>query len=236
MAACVGTVAGVLAGLYLAASEPVVIATDAPFPAYTYVDENGTITGFERDLMDEVCSRAVLNCTWENVNFDQLIPGVMAGDFDIAIGGIAITPERRDMVDFTQSYHGTDPDEWYIGRPGAPEPSVALTGVQSGTMQEAHLRAMGYRHVAYPTEAEVLSALRAGAVELALGPFETRQEIRDFIAANGFDFLYSDLIPDDGVAMAVCRGNGDLLDALDSALDAMRRDGTLASLENRWFE
>jgi polar amino acid transport system substrate-binding protein len=233
---CVGTVAGVMTGLVLAASEPVIIATDAPFPAYTYLEADGTITGFERDLMDEICSRAVLDCRWSDVNFDQLIPGVMAGDYDVVLGGIAVTPERRDMVDFTDTYHTTDPDEWYIGRPGAPEPSAALTAVQSGTMQEAHLRHMGYRHVVFSTEPEVLAALQAGKTDLALGPFETRQEIRDFVAENGFDFLYSEPIPDEGVAMAVCKGNAALLSTLNTALEGVRRDGTLASLETRWFE
>jgi ABC-type amino acid transport substrate-binding protein len=236
MAACVGTVAGLLAGVYLAASEPVVIATDAPFPAYTYVDAQGTITGFERDLMDEICKRAVLRCTWKDVNFDQLIPGVMAGDYDVVLGGIAVTPERREMVNFTQSYHSTDPEEWYVGRPGAPEPSAALTAVQSGTMQEAHLRHMGYRHLVFSTEPEVLQALLSGKADLALGPFETRQDIRDFVAANGLDFLYSEPIPDEGVAMAVCKGNDALLATLNTAIDGIRRDGTLASLETRWFE
>lgn len=236
MATCVGTVAGLVAGVYLAASEPVVIATDAPFPAYTYLDDEGTITGFERDLMDEICQRAVLDCRWTDVTFDQLIPGVMNGDYDVVLGGIAVTRERRNLVSFTQSYHSTDPEEWYIGRPGAPGPSAAVTAVQSGTMQEEHLRNMGYRHLSFSTEPEVLGALMSGKADLALGPFETRQDIRDFIAENGFDYLYSEPIPDEGVAMAVCKGNGDLLVTLDSALDAMRRDGTLASLENRWFE
>jgi polar amino acid transport system substrate-binding protein len=233
---CVGTVAGLMAGLMLAASEPVLIATDAPFPAYTYVDDTGTITGFERDLMDEICRRAVLDCRWSDVNFDKLIPGVMAGEFDVVLGGIAVTPERREMVDFTEVYHTTDPYEWYIGRPGAPEPSAALTAVQSGTMQEAHLRAMGYRLQVFSTEPEVLAALQTGKVDLALGPFETRPEIRDFVDQNGFDFLYSEPIPDEGVAMAVCKGNMALLTTLDTALDGIRRDGTLASLETRWFQ
>ena len=236
MAACIGTIAGLMTGLVLAASEPVVIATDAPFPSYTYVDDAGTITGFERDLMDEICLRAVLDCRWTDVNFDQLIPGVMSGEFDVVLCGIAVTPERREMVDFTESYHTTGPDEWYIGRPGAPEPATALTAVQSGTMQEAHLRHMGYRHLVFSTEPEVLQALLTGRADLALGPFETRPEIRDFVAENGFDFLYSEPIPDDGVAMAVCRGNDELLSTLNTAIAAIRRDGTLATLESRWFE
>jgi polar amino acid transport system substrate-binding protein len=233
---CAGAIASALTGLVLAASEPVVIGTDAPFPAYTYVDEAGVITGFERDLMDEVCSRAALSCTWELANFDQLIPGVMSGRFDVVLGGIAVTEERRAMVDFTEPYHGTDPYEWYIGRPGAKAPAEALVAVQSGTVQEAHLRQMGYRHLSFPTEQQVLQSLVGGEVDLALGPFETRADINDFVVQNGFDYLYSEMILDDGVGMAVCKGNSSLLGSLNAALDDMRRDGTLASLENRWFE
>ena len=233
---CTGAIASALAALILASAEPVVIGTDAPFPQYTYVDAAGVITGFERDVMDQICTRAALTCEWELANFDQLIPGVMSGRFDVVLGGIAVTDERRGLVDFTEPYHSTDPTEWYIGRPGAPEPAKARVAVQSGTLQAAHLREMGYDHVVFPTEPQVLQELVDGNVDLALGPFETREDIRAFIADNGFDYLYAETILDDGVGMAVCKGNTDLLDRLNAALDAMRRDGTLASLENRWFE
>jgi len=232
---CLGTIAAIVTGLTLVSADPVVIGTDAPFPAYTYIDDAGVITGFERDVMDQICARALLVCTWEVTTFDQLIPGVMSGDYDVVLGGMAVTEDRLNLVDFTQSYHGTDPEEWYIGPPGAPAPTVALTAVQSGTVHEAHLRKLGLRHISFPTEAEVLAALRTGRVNLALGPFQTRPDIENFVAANGLEFLYSDLIPDDGVAMAVCKGNVDLLGTLNAALDGMRADGTLQSLETRWF-
>jgi ABC-type amino acid transport substrate-binding protein len=232
---CTGAIAGTMAGLVLAASGPITIGTDGPFPAYIYVDEAGEITGFERDVMDEVCTRAALRCEWQLANFDQLIPGVMSGAFDVVLGGIAVNDDRRALVDFTQSYYSTDPIEWYIGRPGAPEPASAVTAVQSGTVHEAHLRKLGFRFVAYATEPEVLAALAAGSADLALGPFETRPDIAAFLAVQGMDYLYSDLIPDDGVAMAVCKGNP-VLDSLDAALDGMRADGTLAALENHWFD
>lgn len=234
--ACLGTIAGAIAGLVLAGSEPVVIGTDGPFPNYILVDEAGTITGFERDLMDEICTRAALTCEWELANFDKLIPGVMSGRFDVVLGGMAINEERRALVDFTDPYYNTDPEEWYIGRPGAPAPAAALVAVQSGTVHEAYLRRVGYRFTAYSTEPEVLAALLEGRADLALGPFQTRDDIITFVDANGFDYLYSELIPDDGVAMAVCKGNTDLLDSLNAALDAMRADGTLAALESRWLD
>lgn len=232
---CAGTIAALATGLTLAAAEPVVIGTDAPFPSYTHVDATGVITGFERDLMDEVCARAMLDCSWTLANFNQLIPGVMAGDFDIVLGGMAVTKERRRLVDFTLVYHLTDPEEWYIGRPGAPEPSRALTAVQSGTVHESHLRDQGYRHLSFSTEPEVLEALRLGQADLALGPFKTRSDIAEYANRNGIAFLYSDLLLDDGVAMAVCKGNDDLLDKLNAALSAMLADGTIATIEQQWF-
>ena len=233
---CAGTIAGMMTGLVLASSQPVVIGTEAPFPAYTYVDESGVISGFERDIMDHICQRQALSCTWQLANFDELIPGVMSGRFDIVLGGMAVTDDRRRLVDFTQSYSSSDSEEWYIGRPGSAPPAAALIGVQSGTVHEDHARRMGYDYQSFPTEPQVLSALVAGTVELALGPYSTRLDIQDFVDANGLDFLYSDIVPDDGVAMAVCQGNSDLLDSLNAALDAMRADGTLETLESRWFD
>ena len=119
---CLGTIASAVTGLILAAHQPVVIGTDAPFPQYTYVDAAGEITGFERDLMDQVCRRAALDCSWQLANFDELIPGVMSGRFDVVLGGMAVTDERQALVDFTDPYYGTDPEEWYIGPPEAPVP------------------------------------------------------------------------------------------------------------------
>jgi ABC-type amino acid transport substrate-binding protein len=234
--ACAGTIASVVAGIVLASSDPVVIGTDAPFPAYTYVDAAGEISGFERDLMDEVCLRAALTCTWERANFEELIPGVMSGRFDVVLGGMAVTDERRELVDFTAAYHSTDPEEWYVGRPGAPDPASARIAVQSGTVHEAHLQKLGLTHQSFATEPEVLAALSDGLVDLALGAFQNRSDLDDLFEAQGIGFLYSDLLYDDGVAMAVCRGNAMLLDSLDSALNSMRADGTIASLEARWFE
>lgn len=231
---CFAATSALITGLTLASTQPVVIATDAPFPQYTFVDAAGTITGFERDVMDEVCSRAALSCSWVDTTFDQLIPGVIAGDYDVAIGGVAVTPERRALVDFTISYHGSDDTEWFIGRPGAPLPDAATSAVQAGTVHDGFLRNAGYRTLSFSTEAEVFAALERGEADLAFGPFEGRDDIAALIASKGYDYLYSEVIADEGVAMAVCKGS-DLLDSVNAALAAMQADGTLAALEARWF-
>lgn len=233
---CIGTISALVTGLTLASAEPVIVATDAPFPAYTYVDAAGTITGYERDLMDQICTRAHLQCSWVDTTFDQLIPGVLSGAYDVIIGGIAITDERRNLVDFTTSYHGTDDTEWYIGRPGAPDPETAMIAVQAGTVHDSFLRDSGRRHIAFSTENEVFAALADGRADLAFGAFQARDDLDDLLLANGYDYLYSDLIPDDGIGMAVCKGNAPLLISLNTALEAMRADGTIDDLEMLWFK
>ncbi len=232
---CFGTIVALTSGLTLASAEPIIVATDARLAAYTFVDEAGTITGYERDLPDEVCTRATLTCTWVDTTFDQLIPGVMAGEYDIIIGGIAITDERRALIDFTASYHATDDTEWYIGRPGAPAPDDAVIAVQAGTVHDSFLRDSGRQYLAFSTEAEVFAALGDSRADLAFGAFASREELGGRLEADGYDYLFSDLIADDGVGMAVRKGNRDLLDSLNRALDAIRADGTLDDLETRWF-
>jgi ABC-type amino acid transport substrate-binding protein len=233
---CAATVSALATGLTLAAAEPVVVGTDAPFAPYTLIDAAGTITGFERDVMDEICARAALRCTWVDATFGTLIPGVMAGEFDVVLGGMGVTPERRRLVDFSHSYHATDDEEWFIGRPGAPPPETAVTAVQAGTLHHDYLAASGSRFMTFATEEEVLETLQRGQADLAFGPFERDPEIGDQIEAAGFAFLYSVTVEDDGVAMAVCKGNRELLDSLNTAIDGMTVDGTLAALRDRWFQ
>ena len=232
---CSAIISALATGLILANADPVIVATDAPFPAYTFVDGAGSITGYERDVMDQVCARAALTCTWVDTTFENLIPGVISGEFDVVLGGMAVTDERRRMVDFTTPYHTSDDTEWYLGRPGALPPDQATTAVQSGTVHDSHLRDSGRRRLSFATEAEVLAALASGVADLAFGPFGNRADIDAVVARQGYKFLYAEHLPDDGVAMAVCKGNADLLNSLDAALAAMRADGTLALLETCWF-
>lgn len=236
MGQCVGTIAALVSSLFLADNEPVVIATDPLPTGYTKLDPSGQIVGFEKDLVDEICVRAKLNCIWETANFDQLIPGVMSGRFDVAVGGIGVTEERRGLISFTHAYFDDDLEQWFIGHPGAPKPSHALIGVQSGTMHESHLRNNGYRFQPYLTEQQTLDALASDEVELVFASRAGSHEMATFFADNGLDYLYPEVVPYDGHAIVVCRGNTELLDLLNLALKSIIDDGTFQTFEERWLQ
>ncbi|MDQ2065746.1 transporter substrate-binding domain-containing protein [Xinfangfangia sp. CPCC 101601] len=234
---CFATVAALGASLFLAAGgdQRLTIGTEAPFPPYIMTDASGALTGFEYQLMQEICQRKQFRCDWESTAFEELVPGVMDGRFDVVLGGMAITPERRALVDFSMPYQQTDDTEWFIGPPSAPLPEVARIAVQSGTLHEAWLRQNGFDFRAYRTEADVLSALRQGAADLAFGPFERRADLAAYFSETGTELLYEVPIGDEGTAMAVCKGNAPLLAQLNEAIRQMQADGTIAALELRWF-
>lgn len=229
---CIGAVAAGLAALTLAGTEPLVIGTEAPFPPWTYIDAQGRITGFDRDLGDALCARLSVECVWVSTTFDQLIPGVAAGDFDIVMGGIAITDERREIVAFSTPYDAPSDSADFVGKPGTAGPDRAHIGVQSGTIYASHLRGSGRNFTLFASETLLLQHLQTGRIDLAFG-------ISGFALANleeqGFAALYSEPVPDQGTALAVCKGNQALLDQLDAALAAMAQDGALAALFLRWM-
>ena len=232
---CGAVIATAVLSLTLAAAEPVTIGTEVPFPPYTYFDGDGQIIGLDRDIADEVCRRAALDCTLQVTRFDQLLPGVMTGTFDLVIAGIAVTPERMELVDFSQPYLLDDGEmSFYLGLPTAPPPDAARIAVQSGTIYESHLRDTARQFSSFPTEAEVLDALRSGAADLAFGAFNAASDDA-MIAEEGYEFLYPEPLPDLGTAMAVCKGNRDLLEMVNAALSEMIADGTLDEIADRWL-
>jgi len=228
--ACAGTLA-TLAVLTLASAEPVVIGTEAPFPNYTLLDASGQITGIDRDIGDALCDRLEWRCTWVNTRFDHLIPGVMTGQFDLIIGGIAVTPERQQLVSFTLPYDHSDHEVSFLGRADAPPPETARIGVQSGTIHESHLRNSGRPPVAFGTVDETIDALIAGQIDLAFVPFQFDDPR---VQAAGLSAVYAEPVPDLGTAIAVCKGNAALLDPLDAALTILIADGTIDTILARW--
>ena len=234
---CIGTISALGTALVLASggNDPLVIGTEAPFPPYIVLAEDGGLDGFDHDLMTELCARAAYDCTWQLATFEELIPGVMDGRFDVVLGGMAVTAERQALVDFTIPYQGSDDTEWFVGRDGAPPPESAMTAVQAGTLHHSWLRAEGLDHRAYPTETAALQALVDGQADLAFGPFSNRPDLEGWFAAGGFNLLYDVQVADAGTAIAVCKGNDALLANLNRALQSMMDDGTLDDLEYRWF-
>ncbi len=81
------------------------IGSDTTYPPMETIDpDTGEAVGFDVDLMNALCAR--LNCVANFVTtaWDGIFPALANGDFDMVVSGVSITPERDEIVDFSEPY------------------------------------------------------------------------------------------------------------------------------------
>lgn len=217
-----------------AARQPMTIGTEPGFAPYIFLDSAGQITGFDRDIGDELCLRAQFDCTWVATDFNALIPDLAAGQFDLVIAGLTDTPERRQWVDFTSVYLTGGTTNFFVGRPGAPAPAEARIAVQAGTLQESRLIALGYTPLLYPSNQAALEAVMTGQADLAFGA-DAYMQHATLARFHDLTVLQSDVGDVTGASIALAQHDDALRNRLNAVLAAMRADGTIDRLAAKWF-
>ena len=214
--------------------QPMTIGTEPGFAPYIFLDSTGQITGFDRDMGDELCLRAQFDCTWVATDFNALIPDLAAGQFDLVIAGLTDTPERRQSVDFSSVYLSGGTTNFFVGRPDAPLPSLARIAVQAGTLQESRLIALGYTPLPFASNQAALEAVLAGDADLAFGA-DAYMQHATLARFRDLKVLHSDVSDVTGASIALGQHNDALRDRLDAVIAAMRDDGTIDRLAAKWF-
>ncbi|MCR5718122.1 MAG: transporter substrate-binding domain-containing protein [Oscillospiraceae bacterium] len=79
------------------------MATNAEFPPYEFFN-NGEIVGIDADMMRAVCDKLGMELVIQNMEFQDILTAVEDGRADVGVAGITDSDERREIVDFTQSY------------------------------------------------------------------------------------------------------------------------------------
>ena len=87
------------------AANKVVVATNANWPPFEYVNEKTKqLEGFDIDLMNEIANKAGLKLDYRNVDFEALLSGMSSCTYDAAISSITITEERKQTIAFSEPY------------------------------------------------------------------------------------------------------------------------------------
>ena len=80
-----------------------VMATNAEFPPYEYIDGD-MYYGIDVEVAKIIADKLGYDLIIENVAFDSIIPGVQSGNYDMGMAGMTVTDERLQSVDFSTSY------------------------------------------------------------------------------------------------------------------------------------
>ena len=221
--------------------------TETDYPPFNFTGPDGNPAGFNVDLARLICDEIKVTCTIQMRRFDTLLDAIASNRGDAIIASLAVTPELRKRVDFSDLYYRT-PARFVARRDAAvsevrPETLEGKkVGVVAGSSHEAYLKAMftdAELHP-YPSDEALRQALRQNEVELIFGDaislafWINGTDSENCCAFSGGPFIESRYFGE-GVGIAVKKGNDVLRQALNWALFRIWEKGRYTDLWLRYF-
>ena len=216
-------------------AEVVRMGTEGAYSPYNFINDEGEVDGLERELGDELCRRANLECAWVTNEWDTIIPNLVEGRYDTILAGMSITDERDEVIDFTQPYIPPSPSV-YIALAGAGAEAVeGRVAAQVATVHADYLSGSGATLFEYELAEELVEAILGGEADAALVDLEFAHVS---MAENGgiLTVVGPEVMLDSGIGVGLREEDSRLKDKLDRAIDAMKEDGSLNALIKKWFD
>jgi len=222
-----------------------IIASDFDARPMSYVVQaqagSVTRTGYEPELTRAVCKNLGLEPIWHNLPMANFYTDLQTGQYDVIWFNQAITPERKNWVDFTRPY-GLFDEAVLVRSDSATQSPDDLAGKRVGGLADSTNIALaatfpGVETVPYPGSdqvlPEMLQALRSGEIDALIDDelvlvVPAEEEPTTYRLA----FSIPTRVP---FAIGVRQGQTELLNALNSSLEALIADGTLATLWSTWI-
>ena len=206
--------------------KPIRMITEATFPPYEFL-RGQEIVGIDVEICRAVAQKLGRDFKAETVNFDSVIPAVISGKADLAAAGITITEDRKQNVDFSIPYVKTG--IVVIFKKSNPFTTVdALKGkkigVQAGTTSEAFvLEKLGQEPERSNSPAEAVAGLKAGRCDFVIADIDPAKNC----VKGEAELELSDFISSEEYAVAIRKGQPELLKAIDETIAEIKADGRL---------
>jgi polar amino acid transport system substrate-binding protein len=216
-----------------ALAQTVRMGTEGAYPPYNFINDKGEVDGFERELGDELCKRAGLTCEWVQNDWDSIIPNLQSGNYDTIIAGMSITEERDKVIDFTQNYIPPATSA-YLALKADVDIKGGVVAAQVGTIQAGYVAESGATLLEFATPDETVAAVRNGEADAV---FADKDYLVPIAAeSNGELVLLAEEVQlGGGVGMGLRESDTDLKAKFDTAIGAMKADGTLNTMIKKWF-
>lgn len=214
------------------------LGTNVSFPPYEYYDGD-TPTGIDIEIATAVAEKLGLKLEVVDMDFGSIITSVQQGKIDCSFAGMTVTEERKQNVNFTQSYStGVQaiivPEDSDI-KTADDLKNADLIGVQESTTGHIYCSDdFGEDHVvAYTNGATAVQALVSGKVDCVV---IDEQPAKSYVEANeGLKILDTAYVTED-YAACVSKDNEALLSAMDEAITELKEDGTIQSILDKYIK
>jgi len=221
--------------------------TETDFPPFNFAGPDGNPQGFNVDLARMLCEELKVGCTVQMRRFETLLPSLIENRGDAVIASLAVTPDTRARVDFTDPYYRT-PARFAARRDSPVDDPLPerLEGkkvaVVAGTAHEAYLKTL-FTEVEvrpYPSTDVARLGLKRGDVDLLFGDaislafWLNGTDSENCCSFRGGPYIDSRYFGE-GVGIAVKKGNDAMRLALNWALYRVWEQGRFTDLWLRYF-
>lgn len=230
----------------LAADRPVRIAIEGNYPPFNYVDQDGQAKGFEVDLAKALCDLMGRECTFVVLDWDGMIPGLLAGKVDAVMASMSITEERRKAVAFTSKYY--DESGSYVVRKGSGVEisndglSDARIGVQRSSTWSDYIKNTypDSTVVYYDNDDKGCLDLLAGRIDTYLAQSYYMSQWVKKPEGAGLEIkgmpVHDTRFIGEGIGIALRKDNTELKERLDTALATILENGTYKKIASAYFD
>ncbi|WP_028864343.1 transporter substrate-binding domain-containing protein [Psychromonas aquimarina] len=238
-----------LSSSYLSAAEPnepltVSFATESNYYPFEYLNEKQELQGFDIDIANAICQAVNLSCSFHPQSFDSLLLTLQFGRFDAVIAALDITDERKEKVDFSDSYY-KNPPVFVSKKSSSDDFSIAgkFIGVKANTSNQNYLIRYAKEDsfiISYLTVSDALIDLKNGKID---GAFADHAVVADFLKQEDNEKYFSIRRIEDmfmrkfseGYGIAVKKGNDQLRERLNLGLKIIIENGTYQKIYDLYF-
>lgn len=215
--------------------DELIMATNAYFEPYEYY-EGDAIVGIDAEIAQAIAEKMGMTLKIEDMEFDSIIAAVNSGKAHIGVAGMTVTEDRLKNVDFSDSY--TTATQVIIVQEGseiagADDLVGKKIGVQLGTTGDIFAAEIeDVQLEQYNKGMDAVQALANGMIDAVIIDNEPAKQ---FVSkAEGLTILDEEFVIEE-YAIAVAKGNEELLDDINKALDAIIADGTVKGIVDKYI-
>ncbi|MCM3612163.1 transporter substrate-binding domain-containing protein [Planococcus sp. MERTA32b] len=217
------------------------VGIDTTYPPFEY-EVDGEYTGIDIDLINAIAEDQGFNINFNPMDFGGIIPALQAGQLDIAIAGMSITDERKEVVDFSDPYFDAgltlvvQADNSDIT--SLEDLEGKTVAVKSGTTGAEFAREnedeYGYEIAQFEDSPSMFQEVSNGNADVLLEDYPV---IAYAIAESGLDLKTAgDRLTGDQYGIAVLKGeNADVLEKINAGLQELRDSGEYDEILNKYI-
>ena len=220
------------------------VGLEGTYPPFSFVDTDGKLTGFEVELSEALAKELGVKARLQPTKWDGILAALESKRLDIVVNQVTISDERKKKYDFSEPYTVSGIQALVLTKnkdtiKTAQDLAGKKVGVGLGTNYEQWLKDNVPKAIVktYDDDPTKYQDLRVGRIDAILVDrlaaleliSKTKDSDKETLAVSGAPFSRQE----SGIALR--KGEPELLDAINNALDKLRADGTLAKLSQKYF-